>query len=51
MPENTGMLQEGNKFKKGESGNPKGNPKGALNKSTVGFKRTFRSIFRYNIRN
>lgn len=35
MPENTGALQESSKFKKGQSGNPQGKPKGARNKSTL----------------
>jgi Family of unknown function (DUF5681) len=35
MPENTGAIQESSKFKKGHSGNPKGKPKGARNKSTL----------------
>lgn len=35
MPENTGAIQESSKFKKGQSGNPKGKPKGARNKSTL----------------
>ncbi len=35
MPENTGALQESSKFKRGQSGNPKGKPKGARNKSTL----------------
>lgn len=35
MPENTGKIQESSKFKKGQSGNPKGKPRGAKNKSTL----------------
>jgi len=35
MPENTGKIQESSKFKRGQSGNPKGKPKGARNKSTL----------------
>ncbi len=35
MPENTGEIQESTRFKKGQSGNPKGKPKGAKNKSTL----------------
>jgi hypothetical protein len=35
MPENTGALQESSRFKKGQSGNPQGKPKGARNKSTL----------------
>ncbi len=35
MPENTGEIQERGKFKKGQSGNPKGKPKGARNRSTL----------------
>ena len=35
MPENTGSLQENTKFKKGQSGNPHGKPKGARNKTTL----------------
>jgi hypothetical protein len=35
MPENTGKIQESSKFKRGQSGNPRGKPKGARNKSTL----------------
>ncbi len=35
MPENTGKIQEGNRFKKGQSGNPRGKPKGSRNKSSL----------------
>lgn len=35
MPENTGKIQGSSKFKRGQSGNPKGKPKGAKNKSTL----------------
>jgi len=35
MPENTEKIQESNKFKRGQSGNPKGKPKGARNKSIL----------------
>lgn len=35
MPENTGKIQESTQFKKGQSGNPNGKPKGAKNKSTL----------------
>lgn len=35
MPENTGALKESSRFKKGQSGNPQGKPKGARNKSTL----------------
>lgn len=35
MPENTGKIQESSRFKKGQSGNPKGKPKGTRNKSTL----------------
>lgn len=35
MPENTGKIQESTRFKKGQSGNPNGKPKGAKNKSTL----------------
>lgn len=35
MPENTEKIQESSKFKRGQSGNPKGKPKGARNKSTL----------------
>jgi hypothetical protein len=35
MPENTGKIQENSKFKRGQSGNPKGKPRGARNKSTL----------------
>lgn len=35
MPENTGKIQEGSRFKKGQSGNPRGKPKGSRNKSSL----------------
>jgi Family of unknown function (DUF5681) len=35
MPENTRKIQERSQFKRGQSGNPKGKPKGARNKSTL----------------
>ena len=35
MPENTEKIQESSKFKRGQSGNPNGKPKGARNKSTL----------------
>lgn len=35
MPENTEKIQENSRFKKGKSGNPRGKPKGARNKSTL----------------
>lgn len=35
MPENTGKIQGNSQFKRGQSGNPKGKPKGARNKSTL----------------
>jgi len=35
MPENTGKIQGSSKFKRGQSGNPSGKPKGAKNKSTL----------------
>ncbi len=35
MPENTGKIQESSRFKRGQSGNPRGKPKGARNKSTL----------------
>lgn len=35
MSENTGKIQESTRFKKGQSGNPNGKPKGAKNKSTL----------------
>src|ERR1700733_8050838 len=35
MLENTGKIQESSRFKQGQSGNPKGKPKGARNKSTL----------------
>lgn len=34
-PENSGKIQAKGKYKKGFSGNPKGKPKGARNKSTL----------------
>ncbi len=35
MSENTGKIQGSSKFKRGQSGNPNGKPKGAKNKSTL----------------
>lgn len=35
MPENTGKIQAGGKYKRGYSGNPNGKPRGARNKSTL----------------
>lgn len=35
MPENTGKIQENSRFKKGQSGNPRGKPKGSRNKSSL----------------
>jgi len=35
MPENTGKIQESSRFKKGQSGNSKGKPKGSRNKSSL----------------
>lgn len=35
MPENTGEIQGRSKFRRGQSGNPNGKPKGARNKSTI----------------
>lgn len=35
MTENTGKIQESNRFKKGQSGNPRGKPKGSRNKSSL----------------
>lgn len=35
MPENAGKIQGSSKFRKGESGNPKGKPKGTRNKSSL----------------
>jgi hypothetical protein len=34
-PENTGAIQAGGRFRPGQSGNPKGKPKGARNKATL----------------
>lgn len=34
-PENSGKIQAKGKYKKGYSGNPRGKPKGARNKSTL----------------
>jgi hypothetical protein len=34
-PENTGNLQKGGRFAKGQSGNPKGRPIGSRNKATL----------------
>ncbi len=39
MPENTGKIQGSSRFKRGQSGNPKGKPKGAKNKSTLAAER------------
>jgi hypothetical protein len=35
MSENTGKIQGKSQFKRGQSGNPRGKPKGARNKSTL----------------
>lgn len=35
MPENTGQIQEKGRFKKGESGNPRGKPKGAKHRASL----------------
>lgn len=35
MSENTGKIQGSTRFKRGQSGNPNGKPKGAKNKSTL----------------
>lgn len=35
MPENTGGIQASGRFKRGESGNPKGKPKGARHKASL----------------
>lgn len=35
MPENTGQIQEKGRFKKGESGNPRGKPKGSKHKTSL----------------
>jgi hypothetical protein len=34
-PENTGAIQAGGRFRPGQSGNPKGKPKGARHKATL----------------
>lgn len=41
MTENTDKKQQKHKFIKGQSGNPNGRPKGALNKSTLAIKNLF----------
>lgn len=35
MPENTGEIQENGRFKKGQSGNPRGKPKGSRHKASL----------------
>lgn len=39
MPENTGKIQGSSRFKREQSENPKGKPKGAKNKSTLAGER------------
>jgi hypothetical protein len=39
--ENTGEIQKKNRFSKGKSGNPKGKPKGARNRTTLMAERLF----------
>jgi uncharacterized protein DUF5681 len=39
MPENTGQMQVTGKFRKGQSGNPQGKPKGTKNRATLAAER------------
>lgn len=43
MPENTGKIQGNTQFKKGQSGNPKGKPKGARHRASLMAEMLFES--------
>lgn len=43
MPENTGKIQGSTQFKKGQSGNPKGKPRGAKHKASLMAEMLFES--------